>query len=134
MLGAMFSGMSLLFMLLWLVPAIFYLLMLQKALTRCSPELRAMDPNMVWLMLIPIFGIVWHFIIVNNMAKSLGAEFAKRNIIIEETEPGKKTGMPMCILSACGIIPFIGILAGIAALVFWVMYWIKISEYSEKLA
>jgi len=130
----MFSGMWLFFMLLWLVPAIFYLLMLQKAFTRCAPESRAMDPNMVWLMLIPIFGIVWHFIIVNNMAKSLGAEFAKRNIVIEEAEPGKKVGMPMCILSACGIIPFIGILAGIAALVFWVMYWIKIAEYSEKLA
>ena len=31
------------------------------------------EPGMVWLMFIPLFNVVWHFIIVLNMAKSLGA-------------------------------------------------------------
>jgi hypothetical protein len=44
MLGAMFSGMSMLFMLLWLVPAVFYLLMLQKALTAYSDSIRPPVP------------------------------------------------------------------------------------------
>lgn len=116
-----------------LIPGIFYLLTLQKALNRCSPENRAMNPGMVWLMFIPLFNIVWHFIIVLNMAKSLGAEFGKRGIA-EEPEPGKKLGLAMCILACCGIIPIVGILASLGGLVCWIMYWVKIAGYSNKLA
>ena len=116
-----------------LLPAIFYLLALQKALNRCSPENRAMAPGMVWLMLIPLFNIVWHFFVVINVAKSLGAEFQKRGIT-EEPEPGKKIGMIMCILACCGIIPILGILCSIGALVCWILYWIKITGFSAKLA
>jgi hypothetical protein len=116
-----------------LLPAIFYLLALQKALNRCSPENRAMAPGMVWLMLIPLFNIVWHFFVVINVAKSLGAEFQKRGIT-EEPEPGKKIGMIMCILACCGIIPILGVLCSIGALVCWILYWIKVTGFSAKLA
>ena len=118
---------------LFLIPFIFYLLTLQKALTRCSPENRAMNPGMVWLMFIPLFGLVWQFLIVINVAKSLGAEFQKRGLA-EEPQPGKTLGMVMCILWCCGIIPFLGILCSLGALVCWIMYWIKIAGFSAKLA
>ncbi|MDO8301736.1 MAG: hypothetical protein Q7T18_00690 [Sedimentisphaerales bacterium] len=58
-----------------LAVTIFFILTLQKALNRCSPENRAMQPGMIWLLLIPLFNIVWIFFVVLNMAKSLGAEF-----------------------------------------------------------
>jgi hypothetical protein len=118
---------------IFLIPFIFYLLTLQKALTRCSPENRAMNPGMVWLMFIPLFGLVWQFLIVINVAKSLGAEFQKRGMA-EEPQPGKTLGMAMCILSCCGIIPFLGILCSLGALVCWIMYWVKIAGFSAKLA
>ena len=116
-----------------LLPTIFYLLTLQKALNRCSPENRAMAPGMVWLMLIPFVGLVWHFFVVINVAKSLGGEFQKRGIA-EEPEPGKKIGMIMCILACCGIIPLLGVLCSIGALVCWILYWVKIAGFSAKLA
>ena len=116
-----------------LVPAIFYLLTLQKALNRCSPECRAMNPGMVWLMFIPLFNIVWHFMIVINMAKSLGAEFQKRGIA-EDPKPGQTIGLTMCILVCCGIIPILGILCSLGGLVCWILYWVKVAGYSSKLA
>ena len=58
-----------------IIPAVFYVLTLQKALNRCSPECRAMNPPMVWLLFIPLFNVIWHFMVVMNLAKSLGAEF-----------------------------------------------------------
>jgi hypothetical protein len=116
-----------------LVPFVFYCLTLQKALNRCSPENRAMNPAMVWLMFIPLFNMVWHFFIVLNMAKSLGAEFQKRGIA-EDPKPGQSIGMIMCILVCCGIIPILGILASLAGLVCWIIYWVKIAGYSGKLA
>jgi hypothetical protein len=112
---------------------VFYLLTLQKALTRCAPENRAMAPGMVWLQIIPLLGMVWQFFNVINIAKSLGAEFQKRGMA-EDPEPGKKLGLVMCILVCCTVIPILGLLASIGALICWVMYWIKIAGYSKKLA
>ena len=107
-----------------LVPTIFYLLTLQKALNRCSPECRAMNPGLVWLMLIPLFNIVWHFFIVLNMAKSLAAEFQKRGIA-EDPSPGQTLGLVMCIAN---------LICGPVGLVCWIIYWVKIAGYSSKIA
>jgi len=116
-----------------LVPLILFLLTLQKTLTRCAPENRAMAPGMVWLMLIPLFNLVWQFFVVINVSKSLAAEFAKRGIA-EEPEPGKKLGMITCILGCCGIIPLLGVLCSLGALVCWILYWMKIAGFSAKIA
>lgn len=115
-----------------LIPLIFYLLTLQKALNKCAPENRAMEPAMVWLMLIPCFSIIWHFFVVINMSKSLAAEFRARGIV-EEPEPGKVIGLVMCGLACAGIIPFIGGLFGLGYLVCWIIYWVKIAGFSKKL-
>jgi hypothetical protein len=48
--------------------------------------------------------------------------------------PGQSIGMAMCICCVCGIIPLLGIFAGLAYLVLWIMYWVKISEYSRILS
>jgi len=115
-----------------IVVGIFYILSLQKALNRCSPENRAMEPAMTWLLLIPCFNFIWHFFIVFNMAKSLGAEFQKRGIA-EEAEPGKTIGLVASIAWCCACIPILNYIAGPAALVCWIIYWVKIAGYSKKL-
>ena len=46
----------------FMAPGILYLAALQKALERCSPVSRAMRPRQVWLLLMPVFGLVWHFL------------------------------------------------------------------------
>jgi hypothetical protein len=124
---------SLIVLAIMLIPAIFYCLTLQKAMTRVSPENRAMGPGMVWLLFIPLFNIVWNFFVVLNLAKSLGAEFKKRNIPAE-AEPAKGIGLAMCILACCGIIPVVNWFSGIATLVCWIIYWVKIAGFSGKLA
>jgi hypothetical protein len=121
------------FLAIVLVVMVFYLLTLQKALNRCSPENRAMAPGMVWLQLIPVFGLVWQFFNVINIAKSLGAEFQKRGIA-EDPQPGKTLGLVTCILVCCGFIPFLGMLISIGTIICWIIYWVKIAGYSNKLA
>lgn len=111
---------------------IFFILTLQKALNRCSPENRAMQPGMTWLLLIPLFNIVWIFFVVINIAKSLGAEFTKRGIA-SDPEPGKTLGLAYAILAICSAIPVVGFLAGIGCLVCFIMYWVKINGYSKQL-
>ncbi len=116
-----------------LIPMIFYLLTLQNTLKEVSPENQKMPPSNVWLMLIPLFGLVWSFIMVNRIADSLAAEFAKRNIPLEEQRPGYSIGLTFSILFCCGIIPVLGGLASLAGLVCWIIYWVKIAGYKTKL-
>jgi hypothetical protein len=132
---AAIAGIAVLWMLcvvIGLAITIFFILTLQKALNRCSLENRAMQPGMTWLLLIPLFNIVWIFFVVLNMAKSLGAEFVKRGIPADP-EPGKTLGLAYAILAICSAIPFVGFLAGIGCLVCFIMYWVKIAGYSKQL-
>lgn len=119
--------------LLFLTPMILYLMNLQKALEQVSPDLRTTSPGSVWLLLIPVFGIVWNFLLVGHIADSLRAEYHRRNIPVNEQRPGYNTGLTMSILQACGLIPYIGSLASIAGLVFWIIYWVKTHGYRTQL-
>ena len=127
--GIVLAGLGLLAILI--VPTVFYLLCMQKALTLAGRENREMEPGMVWLMFIPLFNIVWHFFVVMNMAKSLGCEFQKRGTA-EDPKPGQTIGMVMCILACCGIIPILGILCSLGGFVCWIIYWVKIADYSSS--
>jgi hypothetical protein len=120
----------------WLVlllPLIFYLIALQRALASCAVENRRMQPGLVWLQLVPLVGLVWQFFVVLAVSDSLHAEFQKRGVV-EEPDPGRSLGLAMCILFACGVVPFLGVLTVLAGFVCWVLYWVRIAGLTAKLA
>jgi hypothetical protein len=92
-----------------------------------------MQPGEVWMMFIPIFGLVWHFITVGRIADSLAAEYRERNIPVQEARPGYNIGITFLILNLCGIIPVLGILTSIGGIVCWIIYWSKIAGYKREL-
>ena len=81
----------------------------------------------VWLLFIPLFGTIWHFFIVSNLADSIKAEADTLNIITDEQRPGYNVGLAMCILNCLFFFPF----AGLAGLICWIVYWVKISGYKN---
>jgi hypothetical protein len=115
------------------VPGIFYIITLQKTLERCSPAARTMSPGKAWLLLIPLFNIVWHFIVVVNIAKSLHAEFVRRGLSNADAEPGKALGLAMCCLAVASWIPVLAGFCALAGFICWIIYWVKISGYSREL-
>lgn len=131
LIGAVIGG--LIGLLAGIVIEVFFILTLRKALLRCSIENRSMSPNLVWLLLVPIFHFIWNFFVVINLANSLHSEFRKRGISTEPF-PGKSIGLAYSILSTMQIIPLIGLFIAIPALICFIVYWIKISEYSNKLS
>lgn len=112
---------------------IFYLLTLSRTLELCHPQTRTMNPGEVWMVFIPLFGIVWHFIMIGRIADSLAVEFRNRNLPVEEQRPGYNTGLTALILMCCGMIPFIGILIVIVSFVFLIMYYNRIKSYKNRL-
>lgn len=121
--------------LLWLlplVPLVFYLLTMHRTLAACAPANRRMEPALVWLQLIPVFNLVWQFFVVLAVSGSLRREFAQR-ALVTEPDAGQSLGLAMCILSVCGLIPFLGILAALGSLVCWILYWLKIAGFKNRL-
>ena len=124
--GIVFGG-------LFLIPSIFYISTLQRTLSRCAPESRALKPSLLWLYFVPFFNFIFHFFIVTGMAKSLRNEFEKRGLALSEAAPGQSFGIPMCVCACFIFVPLLGVLAGIAFIVLWVAYWEKMSEYLHEL-
>jgi hypothetical protein len=114
---------------LLLIACVFYILTLQSTLNSISINNRKMAPNQVWLLLIPIFGLVWHFFIIRDMASSIHDEAVNRNIQLNELKPAYNIGLAMCIVSCLFFVPG----AFIATLVLWILYWVKISGYKNQL-
>lgn len=121
------------FIIVALFPFVFYLLTLQSVLKEIGPENRKMEAVQVWLSVIPIFGIIWQYIIVSRMADSLKLELEKRNIYSTEARPAFKIGIAYCILLSCMLIPFFGIISALGGVACWILYWVKINDYRNLL-
>jgi hypothetical protein len=102
-----------------LIIQVFYLLTLQRALNRCSPQNRTMAPELVWLQIVPFFSYVWMFFNVLAIGRSLENEFLSRGGGTHR--PGQTLGLTTAIVCASGesfliasnwrFIPWIGYLA-----------------------
>lgn len=112
---------------------VFFLLSLHRALERCAPENRELEPGKVWLCFIPFFNLVWIFIVVSRVSRSLSREFQARHAL-SGGDCGRAVGLAYCILAVTSIIPYLGILTGLAGFVCWIVYWVKIAGYSRTLA
>jgi hypothetical protein len=130
--GAAGAGMSLLccgleFVLIaaLVLVQILFLLNLSRCLDQCSRRNRTMEPGMVWLNLIPLFNIVWIFITVIRLSESLQNEYRSRGLHSDDPEFGKMMGILYGAFSVVGCFP--------VNLIFWIIYWMKISAYKNQL-
>ena len=118
----------------FLIPAIFYILTLQKALTQSAPVSRTMEPALMWLLIIPFVHLIFSFFVVLAMSKSLANEFARRGMPNYDPQPGQAVGLAMSICGCCTVVPLLGLITFWAFLVLWIIYWVKIADYSRRLS
>jgi hypothetical protein len=104
---------------------ILYLLNLYKTLNAISPRNREMEPGMVFLNLIPLFGLVWQFFVVLRLADSLRQEYRDRGMSTANEGFGYGAGLTMAI-GAC-------LCCGPVALVGMIMHWVQINGYRTRL-
>ncbi|MEI7683441.1 MAG: hypothetical protein WCL32_00330 [Planctomycetota bacterium] len=129
-----------------IVVAVLYLLTLQKALRRCAPRNRTMEPGMVWLNLVPFLNLFWMFKTVISVGDSLKQEFVDRNID-DGSDYGKSLGIWMGALqigssvlsnagsaAESGAVSGLGFLLSIVALILFIIYWVRIAGYSRIIA
>jgi hypothetical protein len=110
---------------LFLLPQIFFLLTLQKALSRCQPRNRTMSPGLVWLDLVPLVNIVWTFVAVIRVAESLKNEFRDRGMHRRKEDYGYGLGIAAYVAL---------IVVGLPGFIVWIIYWVKIANLSKRIA
>jgi hypothetical protein len=112
-----------------------------KTLNEISEKNRKITPTLVWLLVIPGFNVLWNFFVALRLSQSLKDELDERNFEVQ----GKPTliiGLAYAIISSSALfIPppkdvqhslVYGVI-GIAAIVTFVQYWMKINWYKKVL-
>ena len=108
-----------------LVIELIIILITAGCLKRIPPEFRLMSPGMVWLLLIPVFDLIWNFFVFVRLSKSYQRYFAAKG----RTEFGdcaEKIGLWCAICCVCAWIPLVGYAAGPASLVLLIVYLVKV--------
>ena len=113
-----------------IVAAVFFTLTLQRTLNSCSQENRKMEGGMVWLSWIPLFGLGWMIYVVIKISESLKLEFESRGIHSDDPQfaYGIGLGYAICACAQILISP-----VGIATLILWIIYWVKMNNYYKIL-
>jgi len=114
------------------IPFVFYLITLQKALKTVSPENRKMEPGLVWLLFIPLFSAIWMFFVADAVGTSFKKEFDKHGVF-QHDKPTYNLGLTLAILQCCSIIPILGGIAALASLVIWIIYWVQVNQKTNEL-
>jgi hypothetical protein len=140
----------------FVIPAILFFITQQRTLQVVSPVNREISPGSVWLQLIPVFGMVWQFIVVIRIAHSVSMEMASKlgeSILdnsreqIKETDdsPTYNIGLAYCILTTLGVIinyatlhtssylALFGSLFVLTGMVCWIIYWVRLVKTKNKI-
>lgn len=85
--------------LIGLTVLIIYLLNLRNTIAAASAPNQQMNPNLVWLLLIPYFGSFWYLYVVNKLSQTIAAEYKSKGQPLPTAKPTYGVGMTYAILS-----------------------------------
>ena len=91
---------------------VWYFIVKLQALSAVAPHNRAMEPAMIFLIFIPIFGLIWYFIVVTRISESLEREYRERRLPIDG-DFGRMLGIVAGALNLTCVLAPIGLICGI---------------------
>ena len=102
------------------------LYLLYDAQRAIPPQHRRIEPGHVWLLLIPLFNLVWNFFVFLRIPESYQSYFYSRGRY-DVGDGGKSLGLWLSICIACSAIPCIGIIPAFIGLILLIVFLVKIS-------
>ncbi len=134
---------QLLFLLLHIILKISFAITIFNILKTIRRHDKTTNPNIAWLILVPFIDSLWNFYIVNKISKSISQVYIDLGKEQPEFKPTFGFGiiMSICIFlfTLLIIIPKVAPVAifqsllSLVGLLFWILYWIKVSKYNKKL-
>ncbi len=106
--------------------------LLYKVQSAVPPNHRKIEPAMVWLLLIPLFNLIWNFFVYRRIPDSFQSYFASVGRT-DVGDCGRNIGLWYAICAACSIIPCVNYVAGPAALVLLIIFLVKMFDLKSKI-
>jgi Flp pilus assembly protein TadB len=105
-----------------------------RALARVDRENRLMEPEQVWLCLIPVVNFVWLPVTVDRVGESFRNELAARGKTKKREGYGKSAGFITLFLAWSGalLLP-VGVVFWFIALIYAGVYWVLVNGYARRL-
>lgn len=104
-----------------------------SALSSVPSEHREMEPGLVWLLLIPCFGVFWSFFVFPKVARSFRRAFEARGET-RHGDCGVAIGWWIAICAVLGIVPCVNYAAGPAYLILLILFLVKIHGFKQELS
>lgn len=115
-------------LLLMAIPATLSYLVLK----RIPERHRKQKPELCFLLIIPLFSLIWQFFVFPKISESLHSYYSDK--------PERPTGdfgaslaLWCCVCSILSFVPVIGFFSGIASLVLFILFFVKTFELSKGL-
>ncbi len=106
-------------------------ILLHVVQSRVPAEHQKISPPAIWLLLIPIFGLVWNFFVFQRIPESYKSYFdSVGDPVVGDC--GKGVGLWFAISAACTIVPCLNYIAGPASLVLLIIFLVKVFELRGK--
>lgn len=99
---------------------------------RIPQQYREMEPGMVWLLLIPCFGLVWNFFVWLKLAKSYQAYFQAQGIA-DAGDYGYNLNLAYCIVTVCALVPKLNCLTFPASLVLLIICLVNACSIKNRI-
>ena len=99
---------------------------------RIPAEHRKIEPNMVWLLMIPCFNLIWNFFVFPKVAASFKSYFDSQNIT-DVGDCAAQLSLIYCIVALTIFIPYIKVVGGPAALVLLILVLVKFNDLKNRI-
>jgi len=99
---------------------VFYCLILHKCWSLIPADIAKTTPGKaVGYLFIPFFNLYWNFVAYYGLAQAINIETRRNSISGQEVNEG--LCLAYCIMICCTWIPYLGVLASIAAVIIWII-------------
>lgn len=115
------------------VTFVFYIRAISKTIKAIDPEYRTQAPGMAWLLLIPVFNVIWFFFLLKAI-KTGFLRMHENKRISQPIDTGYTYGIAMGCCWAAIFIPKLIFIALIPMFVFSILHWTKLNNARKRLS
>ncbi len=109
------------------VAFVFYIRAISKALSVIEPAHRKQAPGMAWLLLIPVFNVIWFFFLLKAIKQGF-EEMTETRLLSQRIDTGYHYGIAMGCCWAASFIPKLIFVSLIPMFVFSILHWTKLNN------
>lgn len=114
------------------VAFVFYIRAISKALSVIEPAHRKQAPGMAWLLLIPVFNVIWFFFLLKAIREGF-EQMLLHHQIEKPIDTGYSYGIGMGCCWAASFIPGLFFIALLPMFVFSMLHWTKLNQARRQI-